>query len=66
MRWYQYPELADRAALMELLRAGMSVKEICQHVGCTKTAVASAMLNHGIHRPFVDGVTEELKRRLRL
>ncbi|MDU9375958.1 hypothetical protein McpSp1_05380 [Methanocorpusculaceae archaeon Sp1] len=66
MRWYLYPELADRAALMELLRSGMSVRDICQRVGCTKTAVASAMLNHGIRRPFVDGLAEELRRRLRL
>ena len=66
MRWYHYPELADRETLIAMLRAGLSVRDICTNVGCTKTAVASAIRNHGIPRPFVEGLSAEMKKKLRL
>ena len=65
-RWYLVPELYDREQLLELLRSGMSVREIGEQVGCTRTMVLTAMKNHGIVRPFVREVPETLRRRLRL
>lgn len=66
VRWYHYPELADRETLLAMLRAGLSVRDICTNIGCTKTAVASAIRNHGIQRPFVEGLSDEMKKKLRL
>lgn len=61
-RWYLYPELYDRMKLMELLREGLTVMEIAEHVGCTRTNVESALKNHGIKRPYAG---EEVRMRFR-
>jgi hypothetical protein len=66
VRWYHYPELADRETLLEMLRTGLSVRNICKKIGCTKAAVESAMRNHDIKLPFVDGLSDEVKKKLRL
>ena len=66
MRWYHYPELADRETLLQMLRAGLTVRDICIKVGCTKAAVASAIKNHGIQQPFIEGLSDEIKQKLNL
>ncbi|MDU9376452.1 hypothetical protein McpSp1_10700 [Methanocorpusculaceae archaeon Sp1] len=64
--WYQFPALYDRSHLLEMLRSGWSIREICEVVGCTRTNVYSAMRNHGIMRPFVESVPEKLREKMRL
>ncbi len=65
-RWYLIPELYNRDQLIELLRTGMSVREISIMLGCSRTTVLTAMKNHGIVRPFVHELPENLRERLRL
>jgi hypothetical protein len=65
-RWYLYPELADRHILLNMLRAGHSIREICEMIGCTKTNVASALKNHDIRRPYVEHVPQGMRKRLGL
>lgn len=49
MRWYLYPELADRNTLLAMVtNEKLTVREIADRVGCGKTSVASALRNHGI------------------
>lgn len=43
-----------------------TVRDICIKVGCTKAAVASAIKNHGIQRPFIEGLSDEIKQKLNL
>ncbi|MCZ9312831.1 MAG: hypothetical protein O0V67_05600 [Methanocorpusculum sp.] len=64
--WYHYPELADRHILLNMLRAGYSIREICDMLGCTRTNVNSAMKNHGIRRPYVEHVPEGMRKRMGL
>lgn len=64
--WYRYPELADRHILLNLLRAGYTIRQICQMTGCTKTNVNTAMKNHGITRPYVEHVPEGMRKRMGL
>lgn len=61
-----YPELYDREKLLSLLRKNMSVRDIADHLGCTRTNVESALKNHGIKRPYVANVSKEAKQKLRL
>ncbi|MCZ0861150.1 hypothetical protein O0S10_07940, partial [Methanocorpusculum sp. MG] len=58
--------ISIRETLLAMLRAGLSVRDICTKIGCTKAAVASAIRNHDIQRPFVEGLSDEMKKKLRL
>ncbi len=67
MRWYLYPELADRNTLLAMVTdEKLTVREIADRVGCGKTSVASALRNHGIVRPYVAEISDETKQKLRL
>ena len=67
MRWYLYPELNDRSRLLALVvEEKLTVREIAERIGCGKTSVVSALRNHGIVRPYVAGMPEETKQKLRI
>lgn len=67
MRWYLYPELADRNTLLSMVTdEKLTVWEIADRVGCGKTSVTSALRNHGIARPYVAEISDETKQKLRL
>lgn len=65
-RWYLYPELYERDKLIGLLSEGMTIREICERVGCTRAAVASAFRNHGIKLPLVGKMNEEMRKKFKL
>lgn len=67
MRWYLYPELADRSTLLAMVTGEkLTVREIADKIGCGKTSVVSALRNHGIARPYVAELPDEMKQKLRL
>ena len=64
--WYLYPELADRDKLLELIRQGLTIQEICQTINCTRTNLNSALRNHGITRPLAGNIAEDTRKKLKL
>lgn len=51
--WRDYPQLRDRRSLCDLLRQGLSVREICLKIGCSVSSVRTAMQHHGLEKPIV-------------
>lgn len=44
----------------------LTVREIADKTGCGKTSVVSALRNHGIARPYVTILPEDLQKKLHL
>ncbi|MCZ9312018.1 MAG: hypothetical protein O0V67_01450 [Methanocorpusculum sp.] len=57
------PELADRAILAAYVDAGLSIRKIAVRTGCSKSAVACALRQHGLSRRRVQ-VPDALKKKL--
>ena len=65
MIWYEYPILSDRERFLELMRSGMTVRDIAEQIGCPDSAVRTAERRHNIRRPVVI-ISDELRRKLEL
>jgi len=66
MMWYQYPELLDRNLLIQLLKEGLTNRQIASQIGASRHSVMRAMRAHGLERPIVLSIPDDLKKRLRL
>ncbi|HJJ43973.1 MAG TPA: hypothetical protein O0X66_03525 [Methanocorpusculum sp.] len=64
-QWYEYPILSDRERFLELMRSGMTVRDIALQIGCPESAVRTAERRHKMRRPVVI-ISDELRRKLEL
>jgi len=63
--WYDFPELSDKETFLLMLRNGMTIEEIADHVGCQVAVVRTAERRHKLRKPVII-MSEELRRKLEL
>ena len=66
MMWYQYPELLDRNHLIRFLKEGLTNEQIASQIGASRYSVMRAMRAHGLEKPVILSIPDDLKKRLRL
>ena len=63
--WNQIPELLDRETLQFLLDTDITIQNIAERLGCSRSNVISAMKAHGLSRRTLI-IPESMKKKLRV
>ncbi len=63
--WNQIPELLDRETLQFLLDTDITIQNIADRLGCSRSNVVSAMKAHGLTRRNLI-IPESMKKKLRI
>ena len=63
--WNHIPELIDRETLQFLLDTDLTIQNIADRLGCSRSNVVSAMKSHGLERRKLI-IPESMKKKLRV
>ena len=63
--WNQIPELLDRDSLQYLLDTDLTIANIADRLGCSRSNVVTAMKSHGLTRRTLI-IPDSMKKKLRI
>lgn len=63
--WNQIPELLDRETLQFLIDTDLTIRNIADRLGCSRSNIVSAMKAHGLTRKTLI-IPESMKKKLRV